>query len=209
MTEILFERSSADEYICNRAYEILNSGGMIVVPTDTIPGMGCRADNHEAVVRLFKLKERPENLPVPVVLADTADVRDYAIHIPPVFDKLAERYWPGQLTIVLESNGKIDPLVGGGLNTIGFRVPDYPLIADIVRAVKAPLALTSANPHDLQPSAMHERLLAWWKNQVELIVLGRSTAPRSASAVVDLVSVPHRILREGIIDTEELSRMIA
>jgi tRNA threonylcarbamoyl adenosine modification protein (Sua5/YciO/YrdC/YwlC family) len=209
MTEIIFERKAADDEIVEIARKILESGGIAILPTDTIPGIGCRADDHDAVVRLFELKNRPHNLPLPVIIADAEDVRRYARELPPQYHALAKKYWPGALTIVLKSNGRIDKLVGGGKDTIGFRVPDYPLIRQIVRKIKGPLALTSANPHTLIPSAMHERLLAWWNHEVELIVLGRSTVTRPASAVVDLVSDPPCILREGIISTEELDALIS
>ncbi|MCK4720101.1 Sua5/YciO/YrdC/YwlC family protein, partial [bacterium] len=124
--------------------------------------------------------------------------------IPPAFYKLTDRYWPGSVTVILKSNGVIDCSVGGGKDTLGFRIPDNPLIRGLIRKMGEPLALTSANPHNVLPSAVHQKLLTWWKNEVDLIILGRSTAPRIPSAVVDLVSDPPKILREGIIQTMEL-----
>jgi len=204
MTAIVFERKIAEDVIIEAARKALQSCGIIVVPTDTIPGIGCRADDSAAVRRLFELKERPENLPIPVILGDTEEIRHYVSEVPPLFFELAERYWPGPLTIVLRSSGRIDSLVGGGRDTIGFRVPDSSLVRGIARAIDGPLALTSANPHAFEPSAMHEKLLAWWNHEVELIVLGRSTVSGPASAVVDLCSDPPCVLREGLIDPEEL-----
>lgn len=204
MTKIIFERKAPDDKIVEEARATLEAGGIVILPTDTIPGIGCRADDHEAVVRLFDLKARPHNLPLPVILADTEHVRRYARNLPTEYHPLAKKYWPGPLTMVLKSNGRIDRLVGGGEDTIGFRVPDYPLVRQIVSRIRGPLALTSANPHTLPPSAMHEKLLAWWNHEVELIVLGRSTVTHAASAVVDLVTDPPCVLREGIIDAEEL-----
>lgn len=204
MTEILFERKLAEEQVIEKARVFLENGGIIVVPTDTIPGIGCIADNPEAVARVFELKERPANLALPVIVADSKDVELYTKSLPPVFYKLTDRYWPGPLTVILESNGVIDKMVGGGKDTLGFRIPDSPLIRGLIRCLKKPLALTSANPHNIAPSAVHQKLLSWWKNEVDLIVLGRSTAPRVPSAVVDLVSDPPKILREGIIQTMEI-----
>jgi tRNA threonylcarbamoyl adenosine modification protein (Sua5/YciO/YrdC/YwlC family) len=204
MTEIIFERKVAEEIIIEKACSVLEHGGIIVLPTDTIPGIGCRADDHDAVERLFELKQRPLTLPVPVILADTEATRLYTKNVPPSFDNLAKKYWPGALTIILQSNGTIDSLVGGGSNTIGFRIPDSLLVRSIVRCLKSPLALTSANPHNVRPSAMHDRLLAWWKNEVDLIILGRMTVPRPASAVINLTVDPPQILREGTIDSNEI-----
>jgi L-threonylcarbamoyladenylate synthase len=130
-------------------------------------------------------------------------VKLYTRKTSPIFDKLAARYWPGALTIVLESNGTIDSLVGGGSATLGFRVPDHRLVRSIVRALKFPLALTSANPHNVRPSALHDRILTWWKNEVDLIILGRSTAPLPPSAVIDLTGATPKVLRDGIIVDDE------
>jgi len=208
MTEIIFERKIAEEVLVEKVATILRNGGIAVLPTDTIPGIGCRADDHDAVGRLFKLKERPENLPIPVILASKKDIENYVVKVPEAYYRLSERYWPGALTICLRSNGMIDRMVGGGLDTLGFRIPDYPFVRKIVSELGVPLALTSANPHNVQPSALHQRLLAWWKNEVEIIILGRSTAPRPASTVVDLTCDPHVILREGLLDIEELSSLM-
>jgi len=208
MTQIIFERKIAEEILIDQACSILETGGIIVVPTDTIPGIGCRADAQDAVEKLFSLKKRPHNLPVPVIIADTGSIKLYTRNLPPQFDKLAAKFWPGALTIVLHSNGTIDSLVGGGSNTLGFRIPDCRLVRNIVRKLGSPLALTSANPHNVGPSALHDRLLAWWKYEVDLIILGRSTAPRPASAVVDLTCIPPVILREGLIDSEEILSLI-
>jgi L-threonylcarbamoyladenylate synthase len=204
MTEIIFERKLAEEQIIELARGILINGGIIVIPTDTIPGIGCIADNPVAVSRVFELKDRPLNLALPVIIADSKDVENYTEYIPPTFYKLTDRYWPGPLTVILKSNGVIDKKVGGGKDTLGFRIPDSPLIRGLVRTIRKPLALTSANPHNVGPSAVHQKLLSWWKNEVELIVLGKSTAPRVPSAVIDLVSQPPKILREGIIQTMDL-----
>jgi L-threonylcarbamoyladenylate synthase len=204
MTEIIFERKLAEEQVIEKAEAILEGGGIIVIPTDTIPGIGCLASNCDAVLKVFELKERPANLALPVIIADSKDVEKYTKYIPPAFYKLTDRYWPGPVTVILKSNGVIDCSVGGGKDTLGFRIPDNPLIRGLIRKMGVPLALTSANPHNVLPSAVHQKLLTWWKNEVDLIILGRSTAPRIPSAVVDLVSDPPKILREGIIQTMEL-----
>jgi L-threonylcarbamoyladenylate synthase len=209
MTKILFERKTGDDLLIEEARQALEAGGIVVIPTDTIPGIGCRVNDLKAVKRLFELKERPDNLPIPVILGETREIGRYCENPPPLFAPLAERYWPGQLTIIVRSNGRIPKRIGGGLDTIGFRVPESEMVRGIVKAIRCPLALTSANPHLETPSALHPKLLAWWNHKVELLILGRSTVPRPPSAVVDISRDPPAILREGIIDTEELRRILA
>ncbi|MFH1676492.1 MAG: L-threonylcarbamoyladenylate synthase [bacterium] len=204
MTEVIFERKVADEILVEKASLLLNDGGIIVIPTDTIPGIGCKADNIDSVRKLFELKERPLNLAIPVVISDAAIAEDYTLDLPKIYYKLADRFWPGALTLVVKSNGKIDKLVGGGSDTLGLRVPDYPLLRDIIRSCESPLALTSANPHHLAPSGLHPRLLTWWNHKTDLIVLGKSTVTYPPSTVIDLTTDPPEILREGTITSEDL-----
>lgn len=209
MTRILFERKTPDDILIEEARRTLEAGGIIVLPTDTIPGIGCRVNDIDAVRKVFELKERPQNLPIPVILSETEQIEGYCDDPPSLFYVLADRYWPGALTIVIPTNGRIDRQVGGGLDTLGFRVPDNSLVRGIVKTIGCPLALTSANPHHVTPSALHPELLSWWNHKIDLIILGRSTAPRPASAVVDLCSDSPRILREGILDSEELREILS
>ena len=209
MAKIIFQEEIEAEQIVREAGEVLRSGGVAILPTDTVPGIGCCATNHQAVARLFRLKDRPLTLPVPVVIADADDISQYTKKLPPVFQRLAGRYWPGAMTIVVKSNGKIDKAVGGGKDNLGFRVPDYPLLRDLVRAIECPLALTSANPHDQEPSALYTTIIAWWNDLVDLIVLGPSKpAPPAPSAVVDITVKPPIVLREGEVDLDELTEIL-
>lgn len=207
-TIVLFERKLADEVLIDEACAILNDGGVIVVPTDTIPGIGCRADNIEGIGRLFELKNRPVNLPVPIILGETDQINALVVDIPPVFYKLADRYWPGPLTMVLKSSGVLDSRIGGGGDTLGFRIPDHDIVRGIVNKTGCPLALTSANPHNTQPAGLHSQLLHWWNHRVEMIILGRSTVPRSVSSVINLTVDPPGLLRESMILASELSEII-
>jgi L-threonylcarbamoyladenylate synthase len=208
MTKILFERKVPEEKIIEEACKALLKGGIVVLPTDTVPGIGCRVDNLDGIKRIFKLKGRPDDLPVPIILSDPKDIRQYTKRLPSIFKKLTEIYWPGSLTIVARSNGKIDPFLGGGKDTLGFRVPNYPLLRDLVKMIGGPLALTSANPHNSKPSALHPHLLSWWNHRVDLLVLGRSTAPRPSSTVVDISVSPPVVLRHGRINKSEILALL-
>ena len=208
MSKVLYERDVPQETLIEEASAVLQAGGIVVVPTDTVPGIGCRANDLDALTQLFRLKERPGGLAIPIIVADAKDVELYSAHLPPVFRSLAARYWPGALTIVVSSNGKIDPLVGGGGSSLGFRVPDCPFLRGLVRNIGCPLALTSANPHGMQPSGEHSKLLEWWDSKVDLIILGRSTLLRPPSAVADISTDRPRIVREGTLDQAELTSLL-
>ena len=198
-TRIFFERKSTEDFLIEETAKVLNNGGVVVVPTDTVPGIGCRVDNLDALNRIFELKNRPSDLAVPVILSEPEQVEEYCHNVSPLFYKLAERFWPGALTIILRSNGKIDRRIGGGGDTIGFRIPDFELLPSLVKSISCPLALTSANPHGESPDGLHSAILNWWNHKVDLIILGKSTAPRPPSTVIDLTSDPACLLREATI----------
>jgi tRNA A37 threonylcarbamoyladenosine synthetase subunit TsaC/SUA5/YrdC len=82
------------------------------------------------------------------------------------------------------------------------------MVTGLVKKLGCPMALTSANPHNTKPTGLHSFLLGWWRHKVDLIILGQSTAPRPASAVVDIVSSPPKILRESYVDCEELAEIL-
>lgn len=200
MTEILFERKTSEIELVEKSKKVLLDNGIIVLPTDTVPGIGCNALSIESVKTLFALKNRPFDLPIPVVVGSIEEVESYSKNLPPIFYTIAERFWPGAITIIVQSNGIITPLVGGNKETLGFRIPDSPLLLSILKAAKCPLALTSANPHGIEPSALHTKLLKWWRHRVDLIILGKSTASQPPSTVIDITKEPPQILRHGPID---------
>src|SRR5487761_627636 len=109
------------------AIRVLKKGGIVIFPTDTAFGIGCRIDDEEAVKRLFRIRKRPENKAVPVLVSSLHMAQKYVQEIQQdVVEKLIKPYWPGALTIVLASrNDRVPELVRGGTDTVGVRVPDH------------------------------------------------------------------------------------
>jgi L-threonylcarbamoyladenylate synthase len=209
MTSILLQSNVTPDKLVAEARTVLQAGGIVVLPTDTVPGIGCLANNKAGIKKLFELKNRPADLAIPVILADAADIRHYSLDLSTAFIKLAESFWPGPLTLVVASNGKIDPAVGGGLATLGFRVPNFPLLRSIVKASGFPMALTSANPHNLPPSTSHDTLLTWWDGKVDLIILGDPRVSGPPSTVVDVTDDPPIVLREGSLRKAQILKALS
>jgi L-threonylcarbamoyladenylate synthase len=185
-----------------RAAELLRAGGLLAFPTDTVYGVGCAASRPEAVEAIFALKRRPTDRLIPLLVggledigADwTADSRARA---------LADRFWPGALTLVLPATG--------GDRSQAFRAPDHPVALSLLRAA-GPLFTTSANVSD-EPDTLDadDVLIAFATQADELaaVVDGGRVAGGIPSTVIDLTGEPARILRQGPVTVDMLAPFVA
>ncbi len=186
-----------------RAIDILKKGGVIVFPTDTAFGIGCRVDNEKAVERIFAIKGRDERKATPVLVSSIDMAQQYVDDIPSGAYQLMEKYWPGALTIVLPSTqAQVPTLVTGGSNSLGVRMPDYFLLLQIIEAVGVPLIGTSANLSGENTPFTVEGLNPSLVRQVDMVLSG-SCKIKQPSTVVDYTQTPYRILREGAIRLEK------
>ena len=127
------------------AVVMLKVGGIICFPTDTLYALGADAFNAEAVARVFRAKGRDEDQGLPVLLSDAEQLRQVAIDIPDSAWKLARRYWPGALTMVVRRSPNLPDIVSGGAKTVAVRVPAHPIAREIIRELGRPVIGTSAN----------------------------------------------------------------
>ena len=121
-----------------KAVECLNSGGIIAIPTDTVYGVGADPFNIDAVQKLYTIKGRPEDKPIPLVLGTIKDVEQVAQNLPGYFYHLTEKYWPGGLTIVVEAKNLL-PQLTAGRATVGLRIPNQPVLLEILQKFGGPL----------------------------------------------------------------------
>lgn len=180
-----------------RALEVLRQGGVIVYPTDTLYGVGCRIDEEAAVRRIFALKGRALSEPLPVLLADPADLELYGTQISAAARRLAALYWPGPLTIVVRRSPRLPALVAGGGETIGLRVPGMPLPRALIRDLGIPLVGTSANSHGARPPMTAQQVVFDLGDGVDLVIDGGRTPLGKESTVVDTTVDPPRVVRQG------------
>jgi L-threonylcarbamoyladenylate synthase len=184
------------------AVRVLNQGGIVIFPTDTAFGIGCRMDNEISVQRLFKLRNRPESQAVPILVSDLRMAKEYAEGAEiseKVIENLTSRYWPGALTIVLKARkDKISDLIRGGTDTIGIRMPNHQAILEIIKKVGVPVLGPSANFHGKATPYEFKDLDPQLKLLVDYVVKGECTI-KNASTVVDCTEEPWKILRQGAI----------
>ena len=133
------------------AVAMLQKGGLVALPTETVYGLAVNAENSAAVWVLYEVKQREREKALSVLVTGMEMVENYCQNIPPQAYALAEHYWPGPLTMILEDKGVVSALVNDGSGTLGVRCPDHPLTQAILRQAGVALAAPSANPSD-QPS---------------------------------------------------------
>ena len=183
-----------------KAIQILKDGGIVIFPTDTAFGIGCRIDNEASVKRLFTLRKRAETKAVPVLVAGFPMARQYLKEVPQeVVEKLMKPYWPGALTVVLPCQiDKVPSLVRGGTDTLGVRVPNHQTTLALINGVGVPLVGTSANFAGHPTPHSFEELDQELVKLVDFVVPGVCHNTQS-STVIDCTHDTWRILRQGAI----------
>lgn len=182
-----------------QAAGILGQGGIIIFPTDTVYGIGCRMDSVTAVNRLNRLLKRSSTQPLPVLVNSQEMAEKYLQPLPDKIYELMYKYWPGGLTIVYYCRTRLVPkAVRGGGNTLGVRIPDHDIPQQLIEKVKVPLVGTSANFHGAKTPCKIDDLDQNLLQTADATVVGDCKL-RQASTVIDCTQEPWRILRQGVV----------
>lgn len=186
-----------------KAVKILNQGGIIIFPTDTAFGIGCRIDNEKAIERLFKIRNRPTFQAVPVLVSGAEMAKNYVTEIPEeVEEKLIKPFWPGALTIVLSAKIEKTPsLVRGGGNTVGVRMPNHQTMLKIIKQVGVTILGPSANFHGELTPYEFKNLNPSLISLVDCVVEGECPV-KQTSTVIDCTKTPWEILRRGAVEVK-------
>jgi L-threonylcarbamoyladenylate synthase len=201
---IAIVRVAGDSPAPRRAVQALQEGQVIVYPTDTVYGLGCRMDDERAVRRVYRIKNRPLTDPLPLLLAEPEQVDECAREVPELARRLITRWWPGPLTVVLRRSPRVPLVVTGGTDTVALRVPNHPVPRALVRAVGVPLVGTSANSHGMPAPVTAQLAVFDVGDQVDLVLDGGRTPLGRESTIVDLTGPLPRVIREGAIPAAEL-----
>jgi L-threonylcarbamoyladenylate synthase len=195
-TEIITPREIA------RALEILNAGGLVAFPTDTVYGLGALAFNGEAVESIYKAKDRPVEKAIPILIGAIDDLQKVVSEVPEMARKLAARFWPGPLTLVIPKSPEIPEIVSS-TDTIAVRIPDHHVALDLLRKT-GPMAVTSANISSQPSPSTADEAFAQLGGRIDLIIDGGITPGGLPSTLVDCTGDKPVILREGPITLKEL-----
>ena len=187
---------------------LLRGGGVVAFPTETVYGLGADAENNEAVRRIFSIKGRPANHPLIVHLADSSFIDRWAHEIPDAAMRLAERFWPGPLTIILRRSRRASDLVTGGLDTVGIRVPAHPVAQALLREFGGGIAAPSANRFGRISPTRADHVRDELGSTPDLILDGGDCQVGLESTIISLAGERPLLLRPGAIRPEELSETI-
>jgi L-threonylcarbamoyladenylate synthase len=191
-----------------QAVEALEQGKVIAFPTDTVYGVGAHAFQEAAVADLFVIKERPIRLPLPLLLPDAVVIESVCTNVPPLAWQLAERFWPGGLSLVLHRSSAVPDSVTAGGSTVAVRVPDNSLVRELCRRLDAPLAATSANRHGQPAPVTADEAEAALRGRIPLLLDGGRCTGGLASTVVDLSVWPPVLLRPGPVTARQLAEVL-
>jgi len=189
------------------AAKIITEGGVVAFPTETVYGLGANALNPNAVARVFALKERPSFDPLIVHIASISSIELLTTSRDPRIYKLAERFWPGPLTIVVTKSSVVPDIVTSALETVGIRMPDYPLALELITKSGCPIAAPSANKFGRVSPTRAEHVLKQLPD-VDYILDGGKTTVGIESTVVTLDEEGFIILRHGAITQNLLEEVI-
>ena len=183
------------------AIKVLRDGGIVIFPTDTAFGIGCRIDDEKAIKRLFEIRRRPPSQATPVLVESLEMAQAYLENIPQeVIDRLIKPCWPGALTLILYCNKvKVSVLVRGGGETLGARIPNHPIALEIIRGVGVPILGPSANFHGQKTPYRFEDLNKKLVKLVDYVVGGNCTL-KQQSTVIDCSKMPWQITRKGAVE---------
>jgi L-threonylcarbamoyladenylate synthase len=191
-----------------RAVQVLREGGLVAFPTDTFYALGARADDEAAVARVIAAKRRPPTEPMPVLVADRDQWRALVTGLPDAAVRLADRFWPGPLTIVCPRATYLPPALTGGRDTVGVRQPNAPVALGLCRALGMPLVGTSANLHGMPAPVIASQVALDLGDAVDLILDGGRCPVGRPSTVIDVTRTPPVILRAGAISAEALRQVL-
>ena len=200
--------SANDPACAETAAAIIKNGGLVAIPTETVYGLGANGLDENAVIKIFEAKGRPQDNPLILHIAGPEQIEEFAHHIPQAAYDLAEKFWPGPLTMILPARDFIPKRTTGGLDTVGLRCPDCEITREIIRLSGVPVAAPSANISGKPSTTTAEHVRHDHDGRIDCIVDGGSCRVGVESTIVDLTDRRPRLLRPGGVTPEELTEVL-
>ena len=192
----------------DQALRLLQDGGVVAIPTDTLYGLAADALNPVAIEKVFAIKERPEGLALPVLLAAPEQLHQVADDVPWQIRAVAEAFWPGAMTLIIKRKRSLPPRLTAGNPTVAVRVPDHPVPRELARRLGRPITGTSANISGAADPKTLGELRKQVGDRVDLLVASGPVPAGSASTIVDLSGDGPRLIREGAVPFEKIAALL-
>lgn len=191
-----------------KAAAVLRAGGLVALPTETVYGLGANAEDPVAIARIFQVKGRPPSHPLIVHIAAADQLEDWVEEVPATASLLAERFWPGPLTLVLRRGHRVPLEATGGLETVAVRVPDHPSALALLSAFGGGVTAPSANRFGSVSPTTADHVRAELGDAVDLVLDGGSCQVGVESTIVDVTGETPAILRPGGVTREDLEAVL-
>jgi L-threonylcarbamoyladenylate synthase len=205
MTRVVVDPVRPDPTAIAYAAATLKNGGVVAIPTETLYGLAADPWNPSAVARVFAIKGRPADRALPLVAADIAQVRQWIGELDAVARRLAERFWPGPLTLVMRAPDGLATGVTAGGRTIGVRVPSHAVPRALCAAFERPMTATSANLSGESATDDPNRVAAQLSSGLDLLLDSGATAGGPASTIVDVTERDIRLIRAGAVSWKDVN----
>lgn len=190
------------------AIAALERGEVIVFPTETLYGLGADASNQKAVGKVFQLKGRDPQTPIPVIVADEKMLRLLVAEVSPITQKLMKHFWPGPLTLVLPARAGTPKQLLNKTGGIGVRISSQPIATQLVKELGRPLTATSANPSGRQAASTVQAAKDYFTGQVDIFIDGGRLPSKIGSTVVKIMGEKIEIVREGEISAAAIQVLV-
>lgn len=191
------------------AAELIRRGELVAVPTETVYGLACNGLDEAAVKKVYEVKGRPEIKPLSLMVAGAEDMERYCVSVPPQAMALAKRFWPGPLTIVLRARESVPPIVRAGGETVGLRCPAHSMTLETLRIAQVPFAAPSANPSGEPSPKCAEDVTRYFEGKIAAVIDGGTCGIGRESTLIDMSTMPYKILRQGALPEEEIAAALA
>ena len=187
-----------------KAADSIKKGGIVLFPTRCLYGLGADAFNPEAVDRIFRIKQRPYNKPISLLIKNTTDLHILVKHIPSTAKCIMDNFWPGQITIIFEAKSTISHNLTAGTGKIGIRLPEHPVAFSLVKEVNSPITGTSANISGQAGCSAISDLDVQIADKIDIMLDAGPLKGGAGSTVIDVTTSFPTILREGYVSAKNI-----
>ncbi len=206
---VTIDRNNPDKALLKEAGELLKAGALVAFPTETVYGLGGDGLKETAAARIYEAKGRPSDNPLILHIADIQALEVLAVDIPELAYRLAEKFWPGPLTMILKKSSVVPYGTTGGLDTVAVRMPSDEIAREIIRASGTYIAAPSANLSGRPSPTKAEHVIEDLSGRIEMIVDGGDSDIGLESSIIDLSGDVPMILRPGYITKEDFEQIVA
>lgn len=206
--ELLIVNKNKIKHITNKAVNFLKRGAIIAYATETFYGLGVKFDIEDSIKRLYKLKNRPFDKPLPLIIGNEEQLFTLVDSIDKKVKELIQAFWPGPLTLIFKANNSVPNYITAGTGKVALRIPGNSFALNLAKASRFPITATSANPSGLEPAKCAFDVKKYFNDNVDLIIDSGDIKGLLPSTILDVSETKFRIIREGIIEREKLSKYL-